>query len=202
MTGRAAPDPPLRLADPDWLHHRLTVTGPDEVLAAFAASARGAGTIPWSLDLDRMQEDLFLLLAAPAPPRRRSLSLAGARVLARQLAEASTARHEAATVQVGRSRACPFDLHVLVPVPSEMLRLGSDHPDALAWLWAHWGTTEALRHVAVEPAPVLRVAPPAGTGSLHYSFWSADWTPWRAVTTLRQRWPALCFTVRPSYGLL
>ena len=123
-------------------------------------------------------------------------------MLARQLAEASAARHEAAVARVGRSQACAFDLHVLVPVPPEVLRLGSDHPEALGWLWAHWGTTEALRHVAVEPAPVLRVAPPAGTGSLHYSFWSANWTPWRAVTTLRQRWPALRFAVRPSYGLL
>lgn len=200
MTGRAAVGQPLRLADPDWLHHRLAISGPDEALTAFAASARGAGMIPWSLDLGRMQEDLFLLLAAPAPPRRRSLSLAGARVLARQLAEASAARHEAASARVGRSRACPFDLHVLVPVPPEVLRLGADHPEALAWLWAHWGTTEALRHVAVEPAPPLRVAPPAGTSSQHYSFWSADWTPWRAIALLRQRWPALCFAVRPSYG--
>jgi len=42
-------------------------------------------------------------------------------------------------------------------------KLAPDHPDTLAWLWAHWGTTAALRHVAVEPAPALRAPLAAGT---------------------------------------
>ena len=33
------------------------------------------------------------------------------------------------------------------------------------------------------------------------SFWSADWRPWRALATLREQWPALRFSVTPSYEL-
>jgi len=193
---------PLRLPHTDWLHHRLMVTGPTEPMADFRVAACGAGTIPWQLDGDRMAEDFFHLLAAPPPPQRRRLSLTGARELARQLREAVERRHAAATACVGHSRACPFDLHALVPVPADMLRLGPDHPDALAWLWVHWGTTDALRHVAVEPVPALRVPLPAGTESVRLSFWSADWTPWRALATVAARWPALRFDLRPTYGVL
>jgi len=86
-------------------------------------------------------------------------------------------------------------------VPVDTLRLGPSHPDALAWLWAHWGTTQALRHVA---APVRRQAAQGcilayGEARLHLSFWSADWTPWRALAQLRARWPLLRFEARPSY---
>ena len=198
VAGRIA-DPPLRLPHTDWLHHRLVVSGPEPVLADFAAAARGAGIIPWHLDLVRMEEDLFHLLVAPPPPQRCRLSLAGARVLARQLCEASVARHDAAVARVGSSRACALDLHALVPVPAAVLRLGPDHPDALAWLWAHWGTTAALRHVALEPAPAWRRPPPAGRATLVFSFWSADWTPWRALAASAARWPALRFEARPTY---
>jgi chromatin segregation and condensation protein Rec8/ScpA/Scc1 (kleisin family) len=64
-----------------------------------------------------MEEDLFHLLIAPPPPQRRRLSLDGARVLAGQLREVAALRHDAGTARVGRSRARPFDLHALVPVP-------------------------------------------------------------------------------------
>jgi len=64
---------PLRLAHPDWLHHRLLVAGPAADLATFRQAAAGAGTIPWQLDLDRMEEDLFHLLVAP-PPRAGALT--------------------------------------------------------------------------------------------------------------------------------
>ncbi len=141
---------PLRLPHTDWLFHRLTVTGPAAAVAAFRAAASGAGTIPWRLDLDSLEEDWFHLLVNPA---HRALSLAGARVLAGQLREAVEHRHAVAVARVGHSRACPFDLHALVPVPAAILHLGPDHPDALAWLWQHWGTTQALRHVAPDTAP-------------------------------------------------
>ena len=101
---------------------------------------------------------------------------------------------------MGLSRACPFDLHALLPVPPAVLRLGADHPDAASWLWSGWGITEALRHVRVEPA--LCTPLPAGTAALRLSFWSADWTPWRALAAVRTRWPALRFAVRPTYGTL
>ena len=151
------------------------------------------------LDRAQIEEDLFHRLVARPPPHRRSLSLDGARALARQLGEAVALRHETAVAQVGRGRACPLDLHVLMPVPEDILALGPDHPEALAWLWTHWGTTDALRHVLREPAPALRVPLPAGTISARYSFWSADWTPWRAILVLRAQWPDLTVEVRPTY---
>jgi hypothetical protein len=47
----------------------------------------------------------------------------------------------------GHSLACPFDLQSLVPVPADVLGLGTDDPAAPAWLWTHRGTAQALRHV-------------------------------------------------------
>ena len=60
----------MRLAHTDWLHHRLAIIGMAEQLAAFRRAAAGAGVIPWQLDLDRMEEDVFHLLAAPRPLSR------------------------------------------------------------------------------------------------------------------------------------
>jgi hypothetical protein len=111
-----------------------------------------AGVIPWHLDLDGIEEDCFYLLVSPPASQRRTLSLAGARIVAGQLRDAVGRRHDLAVARVGRSRACPFDLHALVPVPSVLLRLGPDDAASLAWLWEHWGTTQALRHVAENTA--------------------------------------------------
>ncbi len=197
----AARAAPLRPAHTDWLHHRLLVAGPAETLADFQAAACGSGTIPWRLDLDHVEEDLFLLLAAPPPPQRRRLSLAGARALAGQLRDAAEQRHAAVVARVGRSWACALDLHALVPVPPGVLQRGPDHPEALAWLWTHWGTTAALRHVSAEPVLPRRPAPDDPV-TLRLAFWSADWTPWRALATVRARWPALRFDVRPTYDPL
>ena len=90
-----------------------------------------------------------------------------------------------------------MDLHALVPVPGTILRLGSDHPDALRWLWDHWGTTEALRRVAL--APCRDETAPEET-VFRVSFWAADWTPWRALATIEARSPALRFDVQPQYA--
>lgn len=192
---------PLRPRHTDWLHHRLLVAGPAGTLAEFQAAAGGPGTIPWPLDFDRMEEDLFLMLAAPPPPQRRRLSLVGARALAGQLCDAAERRHAAAMARVGQSRACAFDLHVLVPLLPDVLQLGPDHPEALAWLWTHWGTMAALRHVVAEPILPQRTAG-GDHATLRLAFWSADWTPWRALATVAARWPALRFDIRPTYGLL
>jgi hypothetical protein len=197
----------MRLPHPDWLHHRLTISGPPEAVAAFKRAAAGAGVIPWHFDLDCMEEDFFHLLvspvAAPGSVRQlpRQLSIAGARIFARQLREAVGHRHDVACRAVGHSRACPFDLHALVPVPAWVLALGPDEPQSLAWLWEHWGTTEALRRVTEEsgdPAAgkVLRKAEP---DSWQLSFWSSDWTPWRALHHLGLGWPVLRFACRPTY---
>ena len=189
---------PLRLPHTDWLFHRLVMTGPAATVAAFRAAASGAGTIPWRLDGDSLQEDWFHLLANPA---HRSLSLIGARVLAGQLREAVEHRHAVAVARVGHSRACPLDLHALVPVPAAVLFLGPDHPVALAWLWQRWGTTHALRHVAPDTAPTRAPLPglAAGEDRLQLSFWSADWTPWRALECIRADWPCLRFGLQPHY---
>ena len=117
-------------------------------------------------------------LAAPQG-QARTLSLEGARMLAGELRDAVARRHALAVARVGHDKRCCFDLHALVPVPSDILWLGPDHPDALQWLWERWGTTETLRHVALAPdrdetmleETVFRV-----------SFWVADWTPWRALS--------------------
>ena len=176
----------MRLANTDWLHHRLTVTGPAAALAAFRTTAAGAGLIPWHYDLDRMETDFFhLLMGAPD----EQLSVAAARTFARQLRRAVGQRHDLAVTQVGVSRACPLDLHALVPVPATILALGPDEPEALAWLWEHWGTTQPLRQVTVQADQV----------GLRFGFWSADWTPWRALAAIGRCWPALRFDVRPTY---
>jgi hypothetical protein len=193
---------PMRLAHTDWLHHRLAIIGRADQLTGFRRAAAGAGIIPWQIDLDRMEEDVFHLLVAPLQPR--TLSVAGARVLSGQLREAVGRRHERAVARVGVSQACPFDLHALVPVPDEMLQLGPEDPGALAWLWEHWGTTQPLRHVAEDvvagqDAP-RRSGLAAEYDAIHVAFWSADWTPWRALTALAERWPGLRFDLRPTYG--
>lgn len=105
---------PLRLPHTDWLHYRLTVTGPVETFAALQNAASGAGTVLWRLDRPSLEERWFHLLANPA---HRMLSLQGACILARQLRDAVEARHALATSSVGHSRACPLDLHALIPLP-------------------------------------------------------------------------------------
>nr|WP_321983280.1 hypothetical protein [uncultured Lichenicoccus sp.] len=152
--------------------------------------------IPWQLDFEQLQEDWFhRLMAEP----ERSLSASGARILAQQLREASERRHALAVAQVGRSRACVLDLHALSPVPKSVLALGPDHPQAVAWLWQHWGTTQPLRHVVVLAEPHEPEAVGAGQAVLRVGFWAADWTPWRALAAVAADWPRLRFVTRPLY---
>ena len=82
----------LALPHPDWLYHHLQVRGDPAAVAAFRAAAAGAGVIPWQQDLGPAAEDWFHRLAAPPAPQQRSLSLAGARILAGQLRDAAEAR--------------------------------------------------------------------------------------------------------------
>ena len=92
-----------------WLYHHLTITGPAGRVAAFAEAAQGAGIVPWRLDGDRIEEDIFHL-AVSQPKAMRSLTVAGCRILARQFRERVEDHAARAAALVGQSRACPFDL--------------------------------------------------------------------------------------------
>ena len=71
----------------------------------------------------------------------------------------------------------------------------------LAWLWEHWGTAQALRHVSEGTAfsGAGRDLRRPGDAACQITFWSADWTPWRALARIAARWPALRFDTRPAY---
>lgn len=188
----------MRCDHTDWVHNQLTVTGPEERVRAFRSSARGCGAVPWVLDYDQMEEELVSLLLQE-PPERRTIGLEAAKMIARQVRDFVQDGTEAVHAAVGVSTACSFDLHSLVPVPWRILRLGPDHPDAVAWLWANWGTTWTLRRVEERPvAPAEVAALPPGTAMTRYAFWSADWAPWQALRRIRADWPALAFRLRAA----
>ena len=76
-----------------------------------------------------------------------------------------------------------------MPVPEAILRLGPDDPQSQNGLWEDWGTTEALRHVTeLTPDKDRRAG-----DRIVLSFWSADWTPWRALAQLADFRPAVRF---------
>jgi len=182
----------------DWLRHGLLVSGPADDVASLRRAAQGAGAVPWSYpDLDFFEEDRMLALLNP-PDGSAGLSLAGARTLARLLRTDLESQQHRVIEAVGRRRDCPFDLHALLPVPGGVLQLGPGDPAAMAWLRAHWGVVQALRHVRLRGETHDRR--PQRSARLAYEFWSADWTPWAALQALRRRWPVLAFDIRPDYG--
>lgn len=187
----------LALPQPDWLFHHLSVTGPADEITRFREAALGPGILPWAADLDQLEEDLFLMLMRE-DTGQRALSAAGAHVLAakvRQVVE----RRDAQAAQT--PRCVPFDLHALLPVPGPVLDLGADHPQALRWLWRHWGTTRPLRDVTIVQAGQAETAAPVDTMLFRVAFWSADWTPWSALRQLGTDWLALRFQVQPRYDV-
>ena len=173
----------------DWLRHVLRISGPAAEVVRFQAAARGAAAIPWHLDLDHEEARLL------GPMVTEGIA---ARVLARELRAAVAAHHARVVAQVAAGGVCPFDLHRLVPVPEAILRLGPDDPASIRWLWTHWGTLQALRHVRLlegEGDRRLR-----RTARLALEFYAADWSPWQALLRMRARWPVLVFDLRPDYG--
>lgn len=193
---RPNPVPTASGEAPAWLYHHLTVTGPAEAVAAFAAAARGTGVLPWSFDADRFEEDIFHR-AATVPAAQRGLSIDGCHILARQFRNLVAAHQARAAAEVGRGQNCPFDLHALLPVPGAILALGATHPDALAWLATNWGVTDRLRQVALRPGATAGRRLPRGHAVIGYGFFTAGDTPQRAVAALGTRYPALRFALVP-----
>lgn len=185
-----------RRTAPDWRYHHLTVSGPAEIVDAFAAAARGSGVVPWRLDFAGLEETVFTL-AVSRPTGRRTLSVEACRILARQFREKVEVRQARAAELVGHSLACPFDLHRLLPVPDSILQLGPVHPAALAWLAGHWGVSDRLRQVALRENATTGRRRPRGHAVIGYGFFAAGETPCAAITELATRWPALRLVLQP-----
>jgi hypothetical protein len=179
-----------------WLYHHLTISGPAAAVTSFAEAARGSGIVPWRLEAARLEEDIFNL-AASQPGAIRSLTIDGCRILARQFRERVEDRAARAAARVGRSQACPFDLHTLLPVPAAVLDLGPSHPDAQTWLAKHWGITDTPRQVTERHGAKAGRRLPAGHTVVGYSFFTAGETPHAAIAQLGSRWPTLRFVLRP-----
>jgi hypothetical protein len=180
-------------AGPAWLWHHLTITGPAADVAAFAEAARGPGVIPWHVDYTQVEEDMFHRAVAG----RGGLSIEGCHILARQFRERIEARDAKVASQIGQSRACPFDLHVLLPIPPDILRRGPMDPASLAWLARHWGTRDELRKIVDRPNPSPGRRLPSGHAVVSYGFHTSGETPRAATDQLGARWPALRFVLTP-----
>jgi hypothetical protein len=182
----------------DWLRHTLVITGTPTAIAEFRQAAAGSGGIPWAYpDLDTEEDDRFLALVHP-PDGSPGLSPAAARVLAHELRAAAFQHQRRVRAQAGTNLLCPFDLQALIPIPPDLLGLGPDDKGSVAWLRAHWGVLHALRKVIFVSAGCKKLR--GSKQQLTLEFWSADWTPWPAIATLRQRFAGLTFTVTPDYG--
>ncbi|TPG55867.1 hypothetical protein EAH89_13055 [Roseomonas nepalensis] len=180
----------------EWLPFQLTLSGPAEAVAAFAAAAAGPGVTPWRMDFAAMEEDVFHRLASRYP-RTGRLSLEGCRVFAAQLRERAEDRHRQVLMAAEGSRARPLDLHILLPVPAAVLALGPDHPEARRWLRTHWGTEE-LRRVERLTSPAGRR--PKGQVGLRFTFFAADAAPTAAVRRLAKAWPGLQLDLQSATG--
>ncbi len=183
----------LCLPTPEWLPHLLTVTGPAPDMAAFLDAARGPGHIAWSSDSERDREAWTAQLLA-LRAHRPDLAPETVRALAREMAEC-VAGLDLAAADHALDTSCPFDLNALVPLPARLLRRGPDDTEVVAWLWQHWGTTWMLRGVEEVSVGRATLLLPDGHTGIRLRFWSADWTPWRALASIRASWPTLSLHV-------
>jgi hypothetical protein len=193
---RPAAAPASDDAAPAWLWHHLTISGPAADVAAFADAARGPGVIPWHVDYAQVEEDLFHRAVA-ARGGRNGLSIEGCHILARQFRQRIESRDDKAAAQIGQSRACPFDLNVLLPVPGDILRRGPSDQKSLDWLARHWGTRDELRKIVVRPNPSAGRRLPSGHTVISYGFFTSGETPGAAIDHLGGRWPALRCVLTP-----
>jgi hypothetical protein len=179
-----------------WLYHHLTISGPADRVEHFTGTARGAGITPWRIEGSDIEDTVFNL-AVSQPARDRKLTVEGCRILARQFRGRVEARQAQAAALVGRSAACPFDLHTLLPVPEAILQLGPTHPTALAWLAAHWGVSDRLRQVSMMAKATTGRRLPVGHTVIGYGFFTFGETPHIAISQLAAIWPALRFRIEP-----
>jgi hypothetical protein len=187
---------PSTKAAPAWLWHHLTISGPAADVTAFAEAARGPGVIPWHVDYAQVEEDIFHRAVA-ARGGRHGLSIEGCHILARQFRQRIEARDEKAVALIGQSRACPFDLHVLLPIPAEILQRGRTDQKSLDWLTRYWGTRDALRRIVARANPSAGRRLPAGHAVISYGFFTSGETPRAAATQFAAGWPALRFVLTP-----
>jgi hypothetical protein len=183
-------------AAPAWLWHHLTISGPAADVAVFAEAARGPGVIPWHVDYAQLEEDIFHRAVA-ARGGRNGLSIEGCHILARQFRQRIESRDEKAVALIGQSRACPFDLHVLLPIPAEILQRGPTDRESLDWLARHWGTPDALRKIVARPNPSAGRRLPSDHAVISYGFFTSGETPRAAATQLVAGWSTLRFVLTP-----
>jgi hypothetical protein len=144
----------------------------------------------------QVEEDIFIR-AISQPASRRSLSIAGCRILVRQFRDRVEAHHARAMALVGCSQACPLDLNRLLPVPATILQLDPTDPTALAWLKQHWGTADRLRQVTRRPRPGIGRRLPAGHAVIGFGFFTMGDTPTVAIDRIAADWPTLRFWLTP-----
>ena len=150
--------------------------------------------MPWRIDYAEIEQDMFHL-SLRQPSAFRTLSVAECRTLARQFrerVEANHARAAAAAATTGR-RTCPFDLHVLLPVPDPILALGSRDPRAVAWLRTNWGVSTAPRQIVQRSEANAGKRLPSGHRAVGYGFFTDGETPHAARIALARHWPDLYF---------
>ena len=82
-------------------------------------------------------------------------------------------------------------------MPAAILQLGPAHPDARAWLAAHWGVTDRLRQVAVRDNASTGRRLKRGHAVIGYGFFTDGETPRAAIGHFEKRWPALRFWLQP-----
>ena len=159
-------------AAPAWLWHHLTISGPTADVTTFAEAARGPGVIPWHVDYAQVEEDIFhRAVASRGGPN--GLSIEGCHILARQFRQRIEAREEKAAALIGQSRACPFDLRVLLPIPAEILQRGP----AIRSRWTGWRGTGDERRVSSQDC---RASEPIGQPA-------AAWRPRRDLLWVLHR---------------
>ena len=116
-------DPKVSLAPAhtDWLRNRLTVSGPATEVARFRATAQGTSAVAWHLDFEHEEQRLLVPTAGLG---------AEALALERELRDVIAVRRDRGRACWAEPGSCPLEMHRLIPVPNDMLRLGEDAPAA------------------------------------------------------------------------